>query len=279
MIEQIFISKLMQFLEEDYYPEDLTSRIVEGYKIRSYVRSKDEGVLAGNKFIIPFLNYLGFNVKSSMTDGVEVKKGDNLLVFEGEADKSLSVERLVLNLLGKLSGIATATYTMVKLAREVNPTIRIAGTRKTTPGLRVFEKYAIEVGGGDPHRFNLSDAVLIKDNHLAIIGNIEKAVKMARQIASFTKKIEIEVSSYEDAIKAYRAGVDAILLDNMSVNEIEEVVSELKGKVLLEASGRITPENVKSYAKTGVDIISSGYITHSSRSLDFSLDVELTSPQ
>lgn len=121
----------------------------------------------------------------------------------------------------------------------------------------------------------MSDAVLIKDNHLTIIGSIEKAVKMARQIASFTKKIEIEVSSYEDAIKAYKAGVDAILLDNMSVNEIAEVVLELKGKVILEASGRINLDNVKSYAKTGVDIISSGYVTHSSRALDFSMDVEL----
>ncbi len=264
----------MNFLEEDYYPEDLTSRIVEGYKIRSYVRSKDEGILAGEKFIVPFLKYLGFEVKSSVYDGRDIKKGDNLIIFEGDADKSLSVERLILNILGKLSGIATATYTMVRLAKEVNPTVRIAGTRKTTPGLRVFEKYAIEVGGGDPHRFNLSDAVLIKDNHLTIIGSIEKAVKMARQVASFTKKVEIEVSSYDDAIKAYKAGVDAILLDNMSVNEISEVVSELKGKVILEASGRINPENVKSYAKTGVDIISSGYITHSSRSLDFSMDVE-----
>ncbi|AWR96389.1 carboxylating nicotinate-nucleotide diphosphorylase [Acidianus sulfidivorans JP7] len=274
MIEQIYINKLLSLLEEDYFPEDITSRIVEGYKVKAYVRSKDEGILAGNKFIIPLLQYLGSNIIEKSEDGNEVQKGDNLIIFEGKADVALSVERLVLNLLGKLSGIATATNKMVKIAKEVNPSVKIAGTRKTTPGLRPFEKYAIEVGGGDPHRYNLSSMILIKDNHLTIIGNLEKAVKMAKQISSFTQKIEIEVSNYEDAIRAYKAGVDAILLDNMSPKEIYPIVNELKGKVILEASGKITPENVKDYAKTNVDIISSGYITHSSKSLDFSMDVE-----
>ncbi|ARM74874.1 carboxylating nicotinate-nucleotide diphosphorylase [Acidianus manzaensis] len=274
MIEQIYINKLLNLLEEDYFPEDITSKIVEGYKIRAYIRSKDEGILAGNKFIIPFLQYLGFSINESIKDGSRIEKGNNLLIFEGNADSALSVERIILNILGKLSGISTTTDKMVKLAKEVNPSIRIAGTRKTTPGLRVFEKYAIEVGGGDPHRYNLSSAILIKDNHLAIIGNLEKAIKMAKQIASFTQKIEVEVSSYEDAIKAYKIGVDAILLDNMSPKEIYPIVNELKDKVILEASGKITPDNVKDYAKTNVDIISSGYITHSSKALDFSMDVE-----
>lgn len=275
MIEQIYINKLLSFLEEDYFPEDITSKIVEGYKVRAYIKSKDEGILAGNKFIIPFLKYLNFDVKESLNDGARVKREDNLVVFEGEADRALSTERIILNLLGKMSGIATVTNKMVMLAKEVNPSVRIAGTRKTTPGLRFLEKYAIEVGGGDPHRYNLSSAILIKDNHLAIIGSIEKAIRLAKQIASFTQKIEVEVSSYEDAIKAYKAGADAILLDNLSPEEIIPIVNELKGKVILEASGRITPENVKDYAKTNVDVISSGYITHSSRALDFSMDVEL----
>lgn len=274
MIEQIYIKKLLSFLEEDYFPEDITSKIVEGYKVRSYIKSKDEGILAGNKFVVPFLKYLGFSVRETLNDGTRVKKGDTILIFEGNADNALSVERVILNLIGKMSGISTITNRMVNLAREVNPSVKIAGTRKTTPGLRFLEKYAIEVGGGDPHRYNLHSAILIKDNHIAILGSIERAIKLAKQVASFTQKIEIEVSSYEDAVKAYKAGVDAILLDNLSPEEIIPIVNELKGKVILEASGRITPENVKDYAKTNVDVISSGYITHSSRALDFSMDVE-----
>ncbi len=182
---------------------------------------------------------------------------------------------MTLNLLSRLSGIATATNTMVRLARSVNPTVRIAGTRKTTPGFRVFEKYAIEIGGGDPHRFNLADAVLIKDNHIAVYGgDLEGLIKLIKERTSFTKKVEVEVSTYEDAIRAYRAGTDAILLDNMKPSDIVPIVRELKGKVILEASGGITPDNVVEYARTGVDIISSGYITHSAKSLDLTMDAE-----
>ncbi|EWG07946.1 MAG: nicotinate-nucleotide pyrophosphorylase [Candidatus Aramenus sulfurataquae] len=273
MIKQLFVERLLDFLKEDAYPEDVTSRIVSGINARGIAFSKDSGVLSGNYFLVPFLDYLGFKVEQYKRDGESVSYKDVLLVFQGKADELLSVERLTLNLLGKLSGITTATATMVRLAREVNPSVKIAGTRKTTPGLRLFEKYAIEVGGGDPHRFNLADAVLIKDNHLALLGSIEEAVRRAKAI-SFTKKVEVEVSSYEDALRAYKAGADAILVDNLKPDEIVPIVNELKGKLIIEASGRITPENVKDYARTGVDVISSGYITHSARSLDFSMDVE-----
>ena len=273
MINQIIINKLLSFLEEDVFPEDITSKIVAGKKCKAVVVSKDEGILAGQKFIIPFLEYLNVKVNKYIEDGREIKRRDVILEIEGDAETILGVERLILNLLGKLSGIATATYIMTRIARQYNPNVRIAGTRKTTPGLRLFEKYAIEVGGGDPHRFNLSDAVLIKDNHLALIGSVKEAVVLARKMVSFTKKIEVEVTSYEQAIEAYEAGADAILLDNMKPEEIVPIVKELKGKIIIEASGGITPENVAEYAKTQVDIISSGYITHSSRSLDFSLDI------
>jgi nicotinate-nucleotide pyrophosphorylase (carboxylating) len=273
VIKQLFVERLLDFLKEDAYPEDVTSRIVSGINARGIAFSKDTGVLSGNYFLVPFLEYLGFKVEQSRRDGESVSYKDVLLVFQGKADELLSVERLVLNLLGKLSGITTATATMVRLAREVNPSVKIAGTRKTTPGLRLFEKYAIEVGGGDPHRFNLADAVLIKDNHLALLESVEEAVRRAKAI-SFTKKVEVEVSSYEDALRAYKAGADAILVDNLKPVEIVPIVNELKGKLIIEASGRITPENVKDYARTGVDVISSGYITHSARSLDFSMDVE-----
>ncbi|QXJ29610.1 Quinolinate phosphoribosyltransferase [decarboxylating] [Saccharolobus shibatae B12] len=272
MIEWIYVKRLLDYLEEDVMPEDITTKFLEGIKARGVVKCKDSGILAGNRFVIPFLNYLGFSNINGEKDGSEVNKNDVVLIFEGNADV-LTVERLILNFLGKLSGIATITNLMVKRAREVNPNVRISGTRKTTPGFRLFEKYAIEVGGGDPHRYNLSDAVLIKDNHIALYGNIEELIKRVKSSVSFTKIIEVEVSSYEDAIRAYKAGADAILLDNMKPYEILPIVNELKGKVILEVSGGVTPDNVVDYAKTGVDVISSGYITHSSRSLDFSLDV------
>jgi nicotinate-nucleotide pyrophosphorylase (carboxylating) len=209
-----------------------------------------------------------------MDDGSLFRKGDIIITLEGDAETILAIERLSLNLLSRLSAIATTTKKMVESAREVNPNVIIAGTRKTTPGLRIFEKYAIEIGGVDPHRYNLSDMVLIEDNHISLIGSVREAVTLAKKITSFTKKIEVEVSDLKSALEAYEAGADAILLDNMSPKEVEEIVSLLKDKVILEASGRITPENVKDYAKTGVDIISSGYLTHSVKALDLSLDVE-----
>ncbi|MDT7875720.1 MAG: carboxylating nicotinate-nucleotide diphosphorylase [Sulfolobaceae archaeon] len=273
MIEKLVLNKLLQFLEEDVLPEDVTSKIVRGIKCKAYIKAKDEGLLAGVKFLKPLYEY--FNIKfESMDDGSLFRKGDIIITLEGDAETILAIERLSLNLLSRLSAIATTTKKMVESAREVNPNVIIAGTRKTTPGLRIFEKYAIEIGGGDPHRYNLSDMVLIKDNHISLIGSVREAVTLAKKITSFTKKIEVEVSDLKSALEAYEAGADAILLDNMSPKEVEEIVSLLKDKVILEASGRITPENVKDYAKTGVDIISSGYLTHSVKALDLSLDVE-----
>ncbi|AOL15614.1 nicotinate-nucleotide diphosphorylase (carboxylating) [Sulfolobus sp. A20] len=274
MIEQVYIKRLLEYLEEDVLPEDITSSALEGIKAKGVVRVKERGVLAGNRFIVPFLNFLGFNVLNYKKDGEEIYSNQIVLEFSGDADKLLSIERLALNILSRLSGIATITNVMVKKAREVNPNVRIAGTRKTTPGFRIFEKYAIQVGGGDPHRYNLNDAVLIKDNHITLYGNLEELIQKIKRSVSFTKKIEVEVSSFENAIKAYKAGADAILLDNMKPYEIIPIVNELKGKVILEASGGINLDNIVDYAKSGVDVISSGYITHSYKSIDLSLDVE-----
>ncbi len=276
MSELFEVEKLFEFLKEDLYPEDITSKYFSGYNVKAVIRSKnkEDFILAGMKFIIPFLERLGLKVIEYLKDGEVVKNGQTIAIYEGESYTVLASERVVLNLLSRLSGIATATRRMVELARSVNPNVIIAGTRKTTPGLRIFEKYAIEVGGGDPHRFNLSDAILIKDNHIRIAGSVEDALKAIKGKVPFTKKVEIEVETVEDALKAYRSGiVDIILLDNMSPEDVSKVVKELKGKVLLEASGGITPENVIEYAKTGVDIISSGYLTHSVKSVDISLDV------
>lgn len=274
MMAELYIKRLLEYLEEDAYPEDVTSKLLEGIKAKGVIKSRDEGILAGLRFMAPFLSHLGFEVVVYKRDGDMIHRGDVIMEVVGDAGRLLAVERLTLNLLSRLSGIATITNTMVRLARSVNPSVRVAGTRKTTPGLRAFEKYAIEIGGGDPHRFNLADAVLIKDNHIAIYGNLEKLVRLVKERVSFTKKVEVEVSTYEDALRAYRAGADALLLDNMKPDEILPIVNELKGKILLEASGGITPDNVVEYAKTGVDILSSGYITHSARSLDITMDAE-----
>jgi nicotinate-nucleotide pyrophosphorylase (carboxylating) len=199
--------------------------------------------------------------------------------MEGEASTILTLERTVLNLLMRMSGIATITSEMVKKARKVNPNIIIAGTRKTTPGLQFWEKEAIRTGGGDTHRYRLDDAVLIKDNHLALVGDVALAVKKAREYASFTKKIEVEVENMEDALIAAEAGADIIMLDNMPINKVESVLHALsdqgiRSKVIIEVSGGINMNNLGNYAKTGVDIISSGYLTHSAGVLDLSMEIK-----
>ncbi|MCQ4345481.1 MAG: carboxylating nicotinate-nucleotide diphosphorylase [Sulfolobaceae archaeon] len=271
------VQKLWEFLREDAYPEDLTSRIVRGVKAEGVVLAKSEGVLAGLRFVVPFLTRLGFTVQANLNDGERFSKGQEIAVIRGDGELLLGVERTVLNLLMRLSGIASATREMVEKAKGVNPKVRIAGTRKTTPGLRAFEKYAIEVGGGDPHRFGLYDAVLIKDNHIALLGSVREAVMRARKVASFTKIIEVEVSDLKSALEAVEAGAHAILLDNVGPKEAREVIEEVRkvnGRVIVEVSGGITPDNVVDYALAGPDVISSGYLTHSVRAKDMSLEVK-----
>ena len=271
------VEKLYEFLKEDAYPEDVTSKIVRGIKAEGIILAKSEGVVAGLRYITPFLEGLGFTVYPSIRDGEEFRRGDTILTVRGDGELMLGVERVVLNLLMRLSGIASATREMVLKAKQVNPNVRVAGTRKTTPGLRLFEKYAIEVGGGDPHRFGLYDAVLIKDNHIALLGSVREAVRKARELNSFTKKVEVEVSSLSQALEAIEAGADAVLLDNLSPEEVKAIVGELRSRGwrgVIEVSGGITPENVVDYAIAGPDVISSGYLTHSVRAKDMSLEVK-----
>jgi len=187
-------------------------------------------------------------------------------------------ERTLLNILMRMCGIATATRRLVRKVEEAGFKVRIAATRKTAPGLRYFDKRAVVVGGGDPHRFRLDDAILIKDNHVALVGDVEEAVRRARSATSFTKKIEIEVQTSEDAVKAAQAGADIIMLDNMTAEEVEKTIDALKhrklrDRVLIEVSGGIVEENILSYAKAGPDIISTGAITHSVKSVNISLEV------
>ncbi|MDD1774616.1 MAG: carboxylating nicotinate-nucleotide diphosphorylase [Methanobacterium sp.] len=273
--------ELYRMLEQDIGFEDTTTRalIKPGLKIKAEIISNQAGIVAGIDLITPLLEDFKITISNTRKDGDQLEEGETILIMEGEASTILTLERTVLNLLMRMSGIATSTSEMVKKARKVNPEIVIAGTRKTTPGLQFWEKEAIRTGGGDTHRYRLDDAVLIKDNHLALVGDVALAVKKAREYASFTKKIEVEVENLEDALIAAEAGADIIMLDNMPVSKVESVLHALsdqgiRSKVIIEVSGGINMNNLGDYVKTGVDIISSGYLTHSAGVLDLSMEIK-----
>jgi nicotinate-nucleotide pyrophosphorylase (carboxylating) len=198
--------------------------------------------------------------------------------ISGDARTILAVERTLLNLISRMSGIATTTKGLAEKLKKAGATVKIAATRKTAPGLLYFDKKAVLTGGGDPHRLHLGDMILVKDNHIAVAGSIENAVKNAKQNASFSKKIEVEVARVTDVLKAAEAGADIIMLDNFSPKQINAAVRLLKragffGKILLEASGGITAKNLLEYAAAQVDIISIGELTHSVQALDVSLEI------
>jgi len=267
-------------LAEDIGMGDLTSELVvpEGAWAEAEVVAKEGGILAGVREARMAFELLGARVLEAMEDGAPIKPGDVVLRVEGPARALLAAERTALNFLMRMSGIATATAELLRRARRANPRVRVAATRKTAPGLRELDKRAVRLGGGDTHRLRLDDCVLIKDNHIAVVGSIEEAIRKAREGVSFTKKIEVEVSRPEEAVLAARAGADIVMLDNFTIGEVRRALellerAGLRHKVLVEASGRITPDNVADYAGAGVDIISSGYITHSARSLDFSMRI------
>jgi nicotinate-nucleotide pyrophosphorylase (carboxylating) len=277
---KIIIDHLIRMLHEDIGFEDTTTRalIQPGLEIKARIVSNQEGVAAGVDVVSAILREFSLAVSVVKEDGEDLKIGDIVLEIKGDARSILTLERTVLNLLMRMSGIATVTSRMVQEARKTNPEIIVAGTRKTTPGLQFWEKEAVRLGGGDTHRYRLDDAVLIKDNHLALVGDVENAIKKARRYASFTKKIEIEVENLEDALKAVNAGAEIVMLDNMSIADIKLVlealeVKKIRERVLIEASGGINLDNIAEYAETGVDVISSGYITHSAGVLDMSLEI------
>ncbi len=271
---------LKQMVYDDIGFEDITTNalIPKDMEVEGVIIARENGIVAGIDAIITLLDELGVKKSIKRYDGDRIKTNDIILEIKGNARIILSIERTVLNFLMRMSGIATLTFNTLQKIKKVNKNIILASTRKTTPGLQIFEKNAVKIGGGDTHRFRLDDCVLIKDNHIAIVGSVEEAVVMAKNNVSFTKKIEVEVENKKDAIIAAKAGADIIMLDNRNPEEIEDIVSaleaqNLRNNVLLEASGGITPENILEYAKTCVDIISTGYITHSARSLDLSLEI------
>ena len=273
--------KIAEFLEEDIGFTDITTdAIIEPEtNAEANVVCREEGVVSGIDESIVVFTLTGCSAKAMVKEGEQVEKGKIILNITGRANSILKGERTALNILGRMSGIATETRRILVETNKVNPSIKIAATRKTIPGFRFFDKKAVQTGGGDTHRLGLDDAILIKDNHIELVGSITKAIEKARKNASFTKKIEVEVSSTRNAIEAAKAGVDIIMLDNMSPKEISNTVNELKhnnlrDKIILEASGGIKMENIVSYSKSGVDVISLGYITNSVKSIDFSLDIK-----
>jgi len=278
--QKILEEKLRNMLAEDVGQGDITTALIvpEGLTAEAEVIAKEPGVVAGIEEAKILLEGLGLKVEALVADGQKIKTKQVLLKIFGDARTILSVERTLLNIISRMSGIATITRKSREKIQKAGLKTRIACTRKTAPGLLYFDKKAILVGGGDTHRLHLDDMILIKDNHIAVAGGIENSVKRVNENASFSKKIEVEVSRLEDVLAAAKAGVDIIMLDNFSLKQIKKAINLLKeagffGKILLEASGGITAENVFAFASTGVDIVSLGELTDSIKALDISLEI------
>ncbi len=280
-LERKLIEKILEgFLDEDIGHGDITTDALVDPSIAAIgtVVCKERAVVAGLSESLVFLNTLCCTGKPLVKDGQAVKPGTKVLEVTGPGNALLKLERTLLNLLCHMSGIATATAELVAIVKKNGSTARIACTRKTLPGLRYFEKRAVELGGGDTHRMRLDDAVLIKDNHLALSGSITKSVQKAKRKVSFTKKIEVETTTPGQAVEAAVAGADIILLDNMSPQDVKKSLNllaqkKIRGQIMIEVSGGVTKENLASYAIPGVDVISVGAITHSSKSIDMSLEL------
>jgi nicotinate-nucleotide pyrophosphorylase (carboxylating) len=277
---KVLEEKLTRLLADDLGQGDVTTAalIPEDLTVEAEVIAKEMGTAAGVEEVTILAESLGLSVKALVADGKQVKKGAVVMKIWGDARTILSAERTMLNLLSRMSGIATATRRLTEKLQKAHSKTRIAATRKTAPGVLYFDKKAVVVGGGDPHRLHLDDMVLIKDNHLVVAGSVEAAVKTAKQNVSFSKKVEVEVTRVADAVKAAKAGADVVMLDNFSPKQIMETAEALRkagflGTVLLEASGGITEENLLEYAATQVDIISLGALTHSVKALDISLEI------
>ncbi len=262
-------------LEEDLGPGDITTAALVDLSVKGEARliAKEEIILAGIEVFSRVFSRLDpeIVVETKYRDGEAVSNGEDIGIVKGSMRGILSGERTALNFLQRLSGIATLTRKYVE--RTDSSKVRVIDTRKTTPGLRILEKYAVRRGGGFNHRFGLFDGILIKDNHIAVAGSIAKALARIKGRVPHTLRIEVEVEDIKGVEEAIGAGADAILLDNMSLKEMREAVSIAGGRVLLEASGGITLESIEEVSKTGIDLISVGAITHSARSVNISLEV------
>lgn len=260
-------------LKEDITSEDITTNsVMREYKLGEVdLICKQDGVVAGLDVFKRTFELIDPDTKCEFTckDGDEVKKGEKIGVVRGDIRVLLSGERTALNYLQRMSGIATYTRSIVELLKGSKT--KLLDTRKTTPNMRVFEKYAVKVGGGCNHRYNLSDGILLKDNHIGAAGGVKEAVMMAKEYAPFVRKIEIEVEDLDMLKEALEAGADIIMLDNMSVEDMREAVKLAHGRAETECSGNVTKENIARLIDIGVDYISSGALTHSAPILDLSL--------
>jgi len=263
-------------LEEDIHTGDITTQALQlaSRRVSGFLKAKEEMVVCGLQVAERVFRTLDAELafSSEFSDGVRVASGTILATFTGDASLLLQGERVALNLMQRMSGVATLTSRYVDAVAGTRA--RIVDTRKTTPGLRVLEKYAVRVGGGINHRTGLYDGVLIKENHIAAAGGITEAVKRVRSYIPHTLKIEIETESLEDVREALSAGADIIMLDNMDIKTMEEAVSIIAGRAIVEASGGVNLSTVRAIAGTGVDIISVGALTHSAPSMDISMLLE-----
>ncbi len=264
---------ILMALKEDITSEDVSTNAVMPNARKGTVEliAKEDGVIAGLQVYARVFTLLDENteIKFHCKDGDEVKKGQLLANVTGDIRVLLSGERVALNYLQRMSGIATYTREVSKLLE--GSSVTLLDTRKTTPNCRVFEKYAVRVGGGSNHRYNLSDGVLLKDNHIGAAGSVAKAVAMAKEYAPFVRKIEVEVETLEQVREAVEAGADIIMLDNMSPEQMKEAVKLIGGRAETECSGNVTRENIERIREIGVDYVSSGALTHSAPILDISM--------
>ncbi|MDI6718160.1 MAG: carboxylating nicotinate-nucleotide diphosphorylase [Methanomicrobiales archaeon] len=271
------IDDLLRFIAEDAPAGDVTSEVlVRGRPIRAAILARQKGIVAGTEESAALFSHFGVEVQRTCPDGSEVSADQPLLELSGDAAAIFLVERTALNLIGRMSGIATETHRFVERARALNPRVRVAATRKTCPGLRILDKKAVVLGGGEPHRISLSDAILIKDTHLAILP-LEEAVRRAKR-ASLYRKVEVEVNQPEEAVSAALAGADIVMLDNMPPEAVERTIADLgqrdlRRRIVLEVSGGIDASNFDRFARLDVDVISMGALTHSVRNFDVCLEV------
>ena len=273
MLQQTYIDRLITTaLDEDIHYIDVTTDnlLDDAHTSEAYYLAKDSGVLCGIDIAKRVFELVGgdFTMDIRIHDGEQVKKGDIIATMTGSTKTLLKGERTALNILQHMSGIATATHQCVELVAGTNA--QITDTRKTLPGLRPLQKYAVTVGGGKNHRYNLSDGAMLKDNHIDAYGGITPAVAALRKKIGHMVKIEVEVRTLEEALSA---GADIIMLDNMSCEDMTKAVQRVDGKVLLEASGNVTAETIRGIAETGVDIISLGALTHSVKCFDISMRI------
>ena len=278
MLLKTTIDKLITLaLEEDITYLDVATDFTfdDSHSSSAKIIAKDDGVVCGSEIAARVFTLLDEGCKTQIIkkDGESVKTGDTILTVSGSTRTLLKGERTALNILGHLSGICSLTSSLVNAAREVNPSVMVVDTRKTTPMLRLFEKYAVLMGGGNNHRFNLSDGAMLKDTHIDALGGIESAVKAIKSKCGHMIKTEVEARNLDEVSQALNAGADVIMLDNMSIADMKTAVALVDGKAITEASGMITLEKIKEIAETGVDVISSGSMVYNAKRLDVSMKI------